>query len=50
MGQASNSPLTEPALPLPMVEIDKRYRFDDPNGKVGPLDIFERRRQLLEGQ
>jgi predicted dithiol-disulfide oxidoreductase (DUF899 family) len=32
---------------LPMVEVDKRYAFDGPNGRVGLLDIFEGRPQLI---
>src|SRR3954453_1560798 len=32
---------------LPMVEIDKEYVFDGPNGKVTLSDIFEGRRQLI---
>src|SRR6476619_8152597 len=31
---------------LPMVRIDKDYRFDGPRGSVGLLDLFEGRRQL----
>jgi predicted dithiol-disulfide oxidoreductase (DUF899 family) len=32
---------------LPMVEIDKQYAFDGPDGKVSLLDLFEGRRQLI---
>jgi len=32
---------------LPMVEIDKPYVFDGPDGEVGLLDLFEGRRQLI---
>ena len=32
---------------LPMVRIEKDYVFDGPNGKVGLLDLFEGRRQLI---
>jgi len=32
---------------LPMVKIEKDYRFDGPRGKVSLLDLFEGRRQLL---
>ncbi len=32
---------------LPMVEVDKDYVFDGPNGKVTLLDLFEGRKQLL---
>jgi predicted dithiol-disulfide oxidoreductase (DUF899 family) len=32
---------------LPMVEITKDYRFTGPQGEVGLLDLFERRRQLI---
>lgn len=32
---------------LPMVRIDKGYTFDAPNGKVGLVDLFEGRRQLV---
>jgi predicted dithiol-disulfide oxidoreductase (DUF899 family) len=34
---------------LPMVEIDKDYRFEGPNGPASLLDLFERRRQLIVG-
>lgn len=32
---------------LPMVEIDKDYRFEGPGGRVGLIDLFDDRRQLL---
>src|SRR5436189_4328847 len=32
---------------LPMVQIEKGYAFDGPNGKATLLDVFEGRRQLL---
>ena len=32
---------------LPMVEIEKDYVFDGPEGKASLLDLFEERRQLL---
>jgi predicted dithiol-disulfide oxidoreductase (DUF899 family) len=32
---------------LPMVEIEKAYRFDGPNGTAGLIDIFEDRPQLI---
>jgi predicted dithiol-disulfide oxidoreductase (DUF899 family) len=32
---------------LPMVEIDKHYEFDGPNGKVRLIDLFEGRPQLI---
>jgi|HubBroStandDraft_6_1064221.scaffolds.fasta_scaffold80128_5 predicted dithiol-disulfide oxidoreductase (DUF899 family) len=32
---------------LPMVRIEKNYVFDGPGGKVGLLDLFEGRRQLI---
>jgi predicted dithiol-disulfide oxidoreductase (DUF899 family) len=32
---------------LPMVEIEKDYVFEGPNGKAGLLDMFEGRRQLI---
>ena len=32
---------------LPMVKIDKDYVFEGPDGKVGLLDMFEGRRQLI---
>ncbi len=31
----------------PMTEIDAKYEFDGPNGKIGLLDLFEGRRQLI---
>ena len=32
---------------LPMVEVDKDYRFEGPDGEVSLLDMFEGRRQLM---
>jgi predicted dithiol-disulfide oxidoreductase (DUF899 family) len=32
---------------LPMVEIDKQYLFEGPDGQVTLLDLFEGRRQLI---
>ena len=32
---------------LPMVEIDKEYVFEGPEGKVGLVDLFDGRRQLM---
>jgi predicted dithiol-disulfide oxidoreductase (DUF899 family) len=32
---------------LPMVEVDKQYVFDGPNGQVTLLDMFQGRRQLI---
>lgn len=32
---------------LPMVEIDRPYRFHGPDGEVGLLDLFDGRRQLI---
>lgn len=32
---------------LPMVQIEKSYTFEGPGGKVGLVDLFEGRRQLL---
>ncbi len=32
---------------LPMVEIDKEYVFDGPEGKASLLDLFDGRRQLM---
>jgi predicted dithiol-disulfide oxidoreductase (DUF899 family) len=34
---------------LPMVEIEKQYEFEGPEGKVGLLELFEGRRQLIVG-
>jgi predicted dithiol-disulfide oxidoreductase (DUF899 family) len=34
---------------LPMVRIEKDYRFQGPAGEVGLLDLFDGRRQLLVG-
>jgi predicted dithiol-disulfide oxidoreductase (DUF899 family) len=32
---------------LPMIEIDKDYLFEGPNGKASLLDLFDGRRQLI---
>jgi predicted dithiol-disulfide oxidoreductase (DUF899 family) len=32
---------------LPMVKVDKEYRFDGPDGPVGLLDLFDGERQLV---
>ena len=32
---------------LPMVQIDKEYLFEGPDGKVSLLDLFDRRHQLI---
>jgi predicted dithiol-disulfide oxidoreductase (DUF899 family) len=32
---------------MPWMEIDKKYEFDGPKGKVSLLDLFEGRRQLI---
>ncbi|HWE66923.1 MAG TPA: DUF899 family protein, partial [Acidimicrobiales bacterium] len=32
---------------LPMVEIEKAYTFEGPQGTVGLIDLFEGRRQLI---
>src|SRR5690242_8289779 len=32
---------------MPWVKVDKSYTFDSPKGKVGLLDLFEGRRQLV---
>ena len=32
---------------MPMVEVDKEYTFDGPDGEVKLLDLFEGRRQLI---
>jgi predicted dithiol-disulfide oxidoreductase (DUF899 family) len=34
---------------LPMVRLDKDYVFESPEGKVGLLDLFDGRRQLIVG-
>lgn len=34
---------------LPMVEIDKEYVFEGPEGNVGLVDLFDGRRQLILG-
>jgi predicted dithiol-disulfide oxidoreductase (DUF899 family) len=34
---------------MPMVRIEKDYRFQGPEGEVGLLDLFEGRRQLIVG-
>ena len=35
---------------LPMVEIDKDYVFEGPDGKARLLDLFDGRRQLIVGR
>ncbi|MGH2956240.1 MAG: DUF899 family protein, partial [Solirubrobacterales bacterium] len=32
---------------MPMLEVEKEYRFDGPSGSVSLLDLFEERRQLV---
>jgi len=32
---------------LPMVEVEKQYAFDGPDGRAGLLDMFDGRRQLI---
>jgi predicted dithiol-disulfide oxidoreductase (DUF899 family) len=32
---------------MPWLAVEKRYEFDGPNGRVGLLDLFEGRRQLI---
>jgi predicted dithiol-disulfide oxidoreductase (DUF899 family) len=32
---------------LPMVEVEKVYAFEGPDGEAGLLDMFEGRRQLI---
>jgi len=32
---------------LPMVRVDKQYRFEGPEGEVGLLDMFDGKRQLI---
>jgi predicted dithiol-disulfide oxidoreductase (DUF899 family) len=34
---------------LPMVAVDKDYRFEGPDGEVGLIDLFEGRHQLIVG-
>jgi predicted dithiol-disulfide oxidoreductase (DUF899 family) len=34
---------------LPMVEVEKAYVFEGPDGKASLLDLFEGRRQLIVG-
>ena len=34
---------------LPMVEIDKDYEFEGPDGKLGLIDMFDGHRQLILG-
>ena len=34
---------------LPMVAVEKDYRFEGPDGEVGLADLFEGRRQLIVG-
>jgi predicted dithiol-disulfide oxidoreductase (DUF899 family) len=41
--------LTADRRRLPMVRIDKEYVFEGPAGRVGLLDLFEGRRQLIVG-
>lgn len=39
--------LTTKRRKLPMVEMSKEYVFESPEGKVGLIDLFDGRRQLL---
>ena len=32
---------------MPWMEVDARYHFEGPNGRIGLLDLFEGRRQLI---
>jgi len=32
---------------IPWMEVEKKYEFDGPNGKINLLDLFEGRRQLI---
>src|SRR5882672_2003286 len=32
---------------MPWIAVEKKYEFDGPKGKVGLLDLFEGRRQLI---
>ncbi|HWC06787.1 MAG TPA: DUF899 family protein, partial [Gemmatimonadota bacterium] len=32
---------------MPWLAVEKEYQFDGPEGKVGLLDLFEDRRQLI---
>src|SRR5579864_168747 len=32
---------------MPWLAVDKKYEFEGPSGKVGLLDLFEGRRQLI---
>ena len=41
--------LTADRRRLPMVEIDKEYVFEGPDGKASLLDLFDGRRQLVVG-
>jgi predicted dithiol-disulfide oxidoreductase (DUF899 family) len=43
----ANDALSAERRRLPMVRIEKDYVFDGPDGKVGLLDLFEGRRQLI---
>jgi predicted dithiol-disulfide oxidoreductase (DUF899 family) len=43
----ANDALNADRRRLPMVRVDKPYRFDGPTGEVGLVDLFEGRRQLM---
>jgi predicted dithiol-disulfide oxidoreductase (DUF899 family) len=44
---AAHERLNEERRKLPMVEIVKNYRFDAPGGRVGLIDLFAGRSQLI---
>ncbi|MGY0236388.1 DUF899 domain-containing protein [Longispora urticae] len=44
---AARDMINEARQNLPMVKVDKDYRFEGPNGTVTLLDLFEGRRQLI---
>jgi predicted dithiol-disulfide oxidoreductase (DUF899 family) len=41
--------LTSARRRLPMVEVEKDYRFEGPDGELGLIDLFEGRHQLIVG-
>src|ERR1700740_2902313 len=43
----SRDPLAAERRRMPWMAVEKKYQFDGPKGKVGLLELFEGRRQLI---